>query len=248
VELTETRVDLHTADGVMDTYVFQPPGTGPWPAVIMYMDAMAVRPDLKSMAQRLAAHGYVAVLPNLFYRSGPLAPIDANVFVKPGPERDRVFGLIHSINGPLVMSDTAAVMEYLDTNPSVRGQVGTVGYCMGGGYALRAAGTFPDRVGAAASFHGGWLATDAPDSPHTFAPRIRAKVYIGVAGIDPMFPDQERERLRQALEDAKVDFTLEVYPDVRHGFTVTGHPVYDAAGSERHWQVLLRLFSDTLAA
>jgi carboxymethylenebutenolidase len=247
VQVTETRIDLRTANGVMDAYTFQPPGTGPWPAVIMYMDAMAVRLDLKAMAQRVAVNGYFTVLPNLFYRSGPIAPVDPNAFVKPGPERERVFALIHSINGPKVLSDTKAILEYLDTNPSVRGKVGTVGYCMGGGYALRAAGAYPHCVSAAASFHGGGLATNAPDSPHTFAPRMKAKVYIGVAAIDPMFSDAERERLRLALEDANVDFTLEVYPDVRHGFTVTGHPVYDAAGSERHWQVLLRLFSDALS-
>ena len=246
MQATETRVDVRTADGVMDTYVFQPPGSGPWPAVIMYMDAMAVRPELKSMAQRLASYGYVAVLPNLFYRSGPIAPVDPGAFVQPGPERDRVFALIQSINGPKVMGDTAALLDYLDTNAAVSGRIGTVGYCMGGGYALRAAGTFPERVAAAASFHGGWLATDAPDSPHTLAPRMKARVYVGVAGIDPMFSEEERERLRRALADAKVDFTLEVYPDVKHGFTVTGHPVYDAAGSERHWQVLQRLFMEGL--
>jgi carboxymethylenebutenolidase len=224
----------------------QPPGSGPWPAAILYMDAMAVRPNLKSMAERFASNGYVVLLPNLFYRAGAIPPVDAAAFVTPGPERERVFGLIQSLDGPKVMSDTQAMLAYLDTQPMVKGKIGTVGYCMGGGYALRAAGTFPDRVAAAASFHGGGLATDAPDSPHSYASRIKAKVYIGVAAIDPMFPDEERERLRKALADAGVDFTLEVYPDVRHGFTVTGHPVYDAAASERHWDELLKLFSATL--
>jgi carboxymethylenebutenolidase len=247
VNVTETRVDLRTADGVMDTYIFQPPGAGPWPAVIMYMDAMAVRPELKSMAERLAGNGYVAVLPNLFYRAGPIAPVDPGAFVTPGPERDRVFALIHSLDGPKVMSDTKAILEHLETLSSVRGKVGTVGYCMGGGYALLAAGTFPDRVGAAASFHGGALGTDRPDSPHLVASKMRAKVYIGVAGIDPMFSDEQRERISAALTQAGVDHRLEVYSDVRHGFTVTGHPVYDAAGSERHWREMLTLFSDALS-
>lgn len=248
MNVTERRVDLQTADGVMDTYVFQPSGTGQWPAVIMYMDAMAVRPELKEMATRLAANGYVAVLPNLFYRSGEIAPVDPAAFVTPGPERDRVFGLIQSIDGPRVMADTRAILDYLETQAdSVRRKVGTVGYCMGGGYALLAAGTFPDRVGAAASFHGGALATNRPDSPHLLAPAMQAKVYVGVAGIDPMFSDEQRERIRTALAHAGVDFTLEVYPDVRHGFTVTGHPVYDAAGSERHWREMLTLFSDALS-
>ena len=118
---------------------------------------------------------------------------------------------------------------------------------MGGGYAILAAGTFPDRVGAAASFHGGALATTKPDSPHLVAPAIKGKVYIAVAGIDPMFSAEQRERIRTALAHAGVDFKLEVYADVRHGFTVTGHPVYDAAGAERHWREMLTLFSDALS-
>ena len=199
MQVTETRVDVRTADGVMDTYLFQPPGSGQWPAVIMYMDAMAVRPELKSMAERLAANGYLTVLPNLFYRSGPQPPVDPAAFTKPGPERDRVFALIGSLDGPKVMSDTKAVLDYLGTQESFTGKVGTVGYCMGGGYALLAAGTFPDTVAAAASFHGGALATDRPDSPHLVAPKMRAKVYVGVAGIDPMFSDEQKEKIRKAL-------------------------------------------------
>jgi carboxymethylenebutenolidase len=236
VQVTETRIELQTADGVMDTYVFDPPGDTPAPAVILYMDAMAVRPALKSMAERLAANGYVVALPNLFYRAGPIAPVNPAAFVTPGPERDRVFALIGSIDGPKVMSDTKAVLEYFDGHSHVRGgKIGVVGYCMGGGYALLAAGTYPERVGAAASFHGGALAVDRPDSPHLLASKVKAKVYIGAAAIDHMFSDDQRERLRTALTDANVDFSLEVYPEVRHGFAVTGHPVYDAAAAERHW-------------
>lgn len=245
--MPDRRVDVTTPDGVMDTYLFQPEGQGKWPVVILYMDAMAVRPDLSSMARRLASHGYLVALPNLFYRSGPQKPVDAAAFVTPGPERERVFGLIQSIDQAKVMSDTGALLAVLDGVPEAStSRVGTVGYCMGGGYALGAAGTFPDRVAAAASFHGGRLAPEAPDSPHLQAGRMKAAVYIGVAAIDPMFSAEERERLRQALTDAGLDFTLEVYPEVRHGFTVTGHPVYDEAGSERHWRELLDLFARTL--
>lgn len=244
--MTETTLDLRTADGVMDVYLYQPAGNGPWPAAILYMDAMAVRPDLRSMAARLAANGYFVVLPNLYYRSAPVAPVDISSFVKPGPERDRVFALIASIDGPKVMADTRAILEFLANAPQANGKAGTVGYCMGGGYALLAAGTFPDRIQAAASFHGGSLATDSPHSPHLLASKIAAEVYVGVAGIDPMFSDEQRERIRQALQDAGVTFTLEVYPDVKHGFTVTGHPAYDRTASERHWDKLLDLFGRAL--
>ena len=241
------RLDVPTDDGAMDTYLFVPDAVGPWPAVMMYMDAFGIRPQLGEMAQRLASGGYLVALPNLYYRSGPFAPFDRQAVLVEGPERDRFKGLIQSINSAMVMRDTAAVLAALDAEPSARSErIGVVGYCMGGGYALAAAGTFPDRVAAAASFHGGSLATDKTDSPHTFAPRIRGKVYVGAAEIDATFPPEQQERLRRALADAGVDYRLEVYPGAKHGFAVTGHLVYDGEASERHWKTLFDLFDETL--
>ena len=231
----------------MDCHVFTPDGAGTWPAVVFYMDAFGVRPNLAGMAQRLATQGYTVVVPNLYYRSGAFVPFDPKLVATEGPERDRFKGMIQSINDTMVMRDTAAVLAMIDTHPAVRaGRLGVVGYCMGGGFALSAAGTFPDRVAAAASFHGGSLATDKPDSAHRLAPRIKARVYVGVAEIDASFPPEQQSRLERALADAKVDYTIEIYKGAKHGFAVTGHLVYDREASERHWQRLLRLFGDTL--
>ena len=242
-----TRVDLDTADGRMDCYVFTPEDDGSWPAVIFYMDAFGIRPNLAGMAERLATHGYAVVVPNLYYRSGAFAPFDPKLVVSEGPERDRFKGMIQSINDTMVMRDTAAVLELIDTHPAVRGgRIGVVGYCMGGGFALSAAGTFPERVAAAASFHGGSLATDKPDSAHRLAHRITARVYVGVAEIDASFSPEQQSRLERALADAGVDYTVEIYKGAKHGFAVTGHLVYDREASERHWQRLLRLFNETL--
>jgi len=121
-----------------------------------------------------------------------------------------------------------------------------VGYCMGGGFALSAAGTFPDRVAAAASFHGGSLATDKPDSAHRLADRMRGRVYVGVAEIDASFSPDQQQRLDRALADGGVNYTIETYKAAKHGFAVTGHLVYDRDSSERHWQRLIQLFRDTL--
>jgi carboxymethylenebutenolidase len=155
--------------------------------------------------------------------------------------------MVASINGPMVMRDTAAALTHLDTRPSVRQpKAGALGYCMGGGYALLAAGTFPERIVVAASFHGGALASDRPDSPHLLAKQMRARVYVGAAGIDPTFPDEQRQRLETALAGAGVNHTIETYENAKHGFAVNGHLVYDRDASERHWQRLLELFDQTL--
>jgi carboxymethylenebutenolidase len=155
--------------------------------------------------------------------------------------------MIRSITDTMVMRDTAAVIAMLDARPDVReGRMGVVGYCMGGGFALSAAGTFPERVAAAASFHGGSLATDKADSAHRLASRIRGRVYVGVAEIDPSFSPEQQRLLETALSEGGVDYEIEIYKGAKHGFAVTNHLVYDRDASERHWQRLLRLFSDTL--
>ena len=241
------RVDVPTDDGTIDCYIFAPPGSGPWPAVIVYMDAFGIREQLGEMAERLSSHGYFVVVPNLYYRTGAFPPFDRQAVLVEGPERDRFKSMIQSVNPSLVMRDTAAVIDMLDRQDAVRGgAMGVVGYCMGGGYALTAAATFPDRIAAAASFHGGSLATDKADSPHTLASRMRARVYIGAAEIDPSFPREQQERLERALSEAGVDHTLEVYEGAKHGFAVTGHLVYDRDASERHWTRLIELLGQTL--
>ncbi len=245
--ISVTRVDVETPDGRMDCYVFTPEGTGPWPAVILYMDAFGVRPDLSGMAQRLASNGYVVAVPNLYYRSGTYAPFDPKQVVVDGPERDRFKGMIRTITDTMVMRDTSAVMAMLDARAHVRGgRMGVVGYCMGGGFALSAAGTFPDRVAAAASFHGSSLATDKPDSAHLRAPRMRGRVDVGVAEIDASFSPEQQQRLEAALSESGVNYEVEIYKGAKHGFAVTNHLAYDHDASERHWQRLVRLFTDTL--
>ena len=241
------RIDLNTEDGVLDLHVFTPEsGGGPWPAVVLFMDAFGVRPELAGMAQRLASNGYVVALPNLYYRT-PFAPFAPNVVATEGPERERFKGMIASINHAMVMRDTGVVIAELDRRRSVkRTGLGALGYCMGGGYALSAAGTFPDRVVVAASFHGGSLATDKPDSPHRLAPRMRARVYVGAAEIDASFPPEQQVRLEQALTDAHVLHKIEIYEKAKHGFAVTGHIVFDQEAAELHWRRLLELLKETL--
>lgn len=244
--MSAEQVDLRTDDGVLDVHVYtRDAGTGPWPAVILYMDAFGIRSELAGMAQRLASEGYVVAVPNLYYRT-PFAPFHPGVVTTEGPERERFKGMIASINHAMVMRDTGAVIGWLDASPSVRKErIAALGYCMGGGYAISAAGTFPDRFHLAASFHGGSLATDKPDSPHRLAGRIRARVYVGAAEVDASFPRDQQDRLSRALTEAGVTHEIETYAKTKHGFAVTGHVVYDHEASELHWRRLLQLLKDT---
>jgi carboxymethylenebutenolidase len=143
--------------------------------------------------------------------------------------------------------DTRAFLDWLSTQPLVKGRkVGVTGYCMGGGLALRAAGEFPERIAAAAAFHAGRLATDAPESPHLLAPRIKAKVYVGGADEDAGFPPEQADRLRDALDAAGVENTVEIYAGARHGYAPPDMPVYDEPAAERHWRELVALLDQTL--
>ncbi len=242
-----SKVDIKTKDGTCPSYVYRPTGSGPWPSVLVFMDGLGIRPAMLEVGQRLATHGYLVLLPDLFYRSGPYEPMDPHT-VFSDPEKRKI--LLSKFFGPAtqanIMSDTRAFLDFLAAQPDGKpGPVGTTGYCMGGLMSLTAAGTYPDRIAATASYHGGRLATDAPESPHLLAPKIRSRVYIAGAIEDASFPDEMKARLEDALTKAGVDHTIETYP-AKHGWVFRDTPVYDAAAAERHWQSLIALFDGVL--
>jgi carboxymethylenebutenolidase len=243
-----SRIEIMTADGVCPSYVFRPTtGNGPWPAVLVFMDGLGIRPAVLDLGARLAKSGYFVLLPDLFYRAGPYEPMDARtVFSDPEQRKRLVEKFSTHISQAKVMSDTRAFLDYLAAEPDVKaGGIGITGYCMGGTMAIAAAGTFPDRVVAAASFHGSRLATDAPDSPHLLAPQMKARIYVAGAIEDAWFPDEMKVRLDAALTAAGVEHVVETYP-AKHGWVFSDTPVYDADASERHWRELLSLFAATL--
>lgn len=242
------EVAIPTPDGDARSYVFTPPsGQGPWPGVIFFMDAPAIRPCLFDMSQRLADHGYYVLLPDMFWRAGPYEPINiAEAFAGDESRRAAFAKLRGSTDAERSSRDITAFLDWLSKQPEVKGdKVGVTGYCMGAGLALRAAGEHPDRVIAAGGFHGGRLATNAPDSPHLLAPKIQAQVYVGGASDDPSFPDAMKARLETALREAGVRHTVETYP-ARHGWVPSDTPVHDAAAAERHWQTLFALLDGAL--
>ena len=242
------QVTIRTRDGECPTRVFTPErGSGPWPAVILYMDGLAIRPALFEMAQRMADGGYVVLLPDLFYRAGPYAPMDPKEIFSGGSVREKLARFFTSTSKTLAAADSAAFIAYIDTRTDVRGtKIGVTGYCMGGGIALTVAAAYPDRIAAAASFHGGNLATDDADSPHRLAPKIKARVYVAGADKDEGYPRGQAERLEKALSEAHVDHRCEIYQGALHGWTMTDFPIFDAEAAERHWRELFKLFGETL--
>jgi carboxymethylenebutenolidase len=244
-----TRIEIQTKDGPCPSYVYRPGGSGPWPAVLVFMDGLGIRPAMLEIGERLAKSGYFVLLPDLFYRSGPYEPMDpAAVFSDPEKRKVLMEKFFAHATPANIMSDTRAFLDYLAAQPDVKpGGIGTTGYCMGGLMSLAAAGTYPDRIVAAASYHGGRLATDAPDSPHLLAPKMKARIYVAGAIEDQSFPDEMKARLEAALTKAGVDHTIETYP-AKHGWVLRDTPVHDATAAERHWQTLLALLDAKLKA
>jgi len=236
-----------TPDGTCPVTLHTPEGRGPWPAVIMYPDAGGVRQTFRNMAAKLAGYGYAVLLPDVYYRDGRWAPFEmATVFSDPD-ERNRLMSMLGSLTPEMMASDAGAFFDYLAGRPEVSGDTfGACGYCMGGRMSLIVAGRQPERVAAAASFHGGGLAADDPGSPHLLADKMRAAVYVAGAENDPSFTPEQAELLDKALTTAGVVHTIEIYP-AAHGFAVPDNPPYDAGAAERHWTAMTEFFGTTLS-
>ena len=227
------------------SHVVCPSGQGPWPAVIFYGDAGGMRPAMVQMGERLADAGYVVLVPDLYYRFGPYAPlVPAEVFK----------GDVMAVLGPLMATtgtdkaadDAAALVAYLDTRDDVVGpRIGAVGFCMGAGLAIAAAASLPDRIAGVASFHGGNLATDASTSPHRFVARLAAEVYVASARDDDSYPPSMAARLEEALTTAGVKFVAEEYP-AAHGWMVPDFPTYEGDSADRGWRALSGLLGRAL--
>jgi carboxymethylenebutenolidase len=245
-----SAVDIPTPDGTADAYLTHPADDGPHPGVLLYMDAFGLRPHLRAMADRLAAAGYVVLVPNVVYRSGRAPVVELPEFIDPAA-RPELFAALRpamlELTPERAMRDAAVYLDWLAASPlTTDGPVGLTGYCMGAGLALRTAGTYPDRVAAAAGFHGARLATDAPDSPHLLADRITAELYFGHADNDSANPAEQIELLDRTLTEAGVPHRSEVYAGAHHGFTQADTAMYGEEAAERHWVALLDLFARKL--
>src|SRR6201991_2635090 len=216
--MIDQQVDIETKDGKTTTFITHPERGGPFPVIIFYMDAPAIREELRDMARRLGTSGYYVMLPNMYYRAGvmEIGPINPD---PNSPERKRMFELMNSLSIPLVMEDTKALLAYAETQKAARTDIiGAVGYCMSGQYAISAATHFPDRVKAAASMYGVALATDKPDSPHLAGTKTKAELYFGCAETDVYAPMETVEKVKQTMQADGARAEVEIYPGTHHGF------------------------------
>jgi len=248
-KVVEKDVNVPMASGVSDSALFYPEGKGPWPAVLVWTDILGLRPVFRDMGRRLAAEGYVVLVPNPFYRNAKAPVVDGSFDFSKPEDRAKVMPLAAALTADANISDAKAYLTFLDAQPQTdkKKKMGVQGYCMGGPLTYRTAATVPDRVGAAATFHGGGLVTDKPDSPHLMIPKMKAEVYSAVADNDDQRDPTAKNKLKEAFAAAKLPAKVEVYPGCAHGWTVKGSQVYNEPGAEKAWAELLALYKRRLA-
>jgi carboxymethylenebutenolidase len=244
--MIEQTLDIPTKDGATTTFIVHPERDGPHPLILFYMDAPAIREELRDMARRLASAGYYVMLPNLYYRAGvlelgPLSP-DPN-----DPGRARMVELMNGLSIAMVMEDTDALLAFAEGQEAAStDKIGCVGYCMSGQFSINAAARHADKVRAAASIYGTFLVTDRSDSPHLAAHRAKAELYFACAQIDRWAPLETVQALAASLKTDSVRAEVELYPGVEHGFAFPQRAAYDKLSAERHWERLNALFQRNL--
>ena len=241
--MIDRELDIQTADGAMNAFVTHPEEGGPHPVVLFYMDAPGKRGELHDMARRLGSVGYCVVLPNLYYRR------DRDFRMGTGDDARRImFEHMNTLDRAKILTDTAAMLKFVAGEKAARtDKVGAVGYCMSGPFVFWAAAEHPNRVAAAACFHGVRLCTDSPESPHRFADKIKGELYVGCAQTDSYAPPEMIEALDAHLRTTPVRYRIETYPDTQHGFVFPKREgMYQKNGAERHWERLIALFRRNL--
>jgi carboxymethylenebutenolidase len=247
-DTTESEVGIKTPDGTCDAYLVHPV-KGKYPAVLIWPDIFGLRPTFRQMGKRLAESGYTVLVINPFYRTkkAPTAPEHPD-FNDPGT-RQGLMSLAGTLSPATALTDATAFVAYLDGQPSVdkKRKMGTTGYCMGGPFVFRTAAAFPDRVGAGATFHGGGLVTDKPESPHLLIPKMKAQFLIAIAENDDQREPDVKNILRESFAKAHLPAEIEVYAGTKHGWCPPDSAVYNAEQAEKAWGRMMVLFKTALA-
>ena len=248
LEVTASNVEVTTPDGTADCH-FAHPASGAHPGVLVWPDALGLRPAFEQMGRRLAESGYAVLTVNPYYRTERAPVLPEGASFRDEATRKKIFPLMRSLSPETNVTDARAFVGFLDSRDAVASdrKMGTTGYCMGGSITMRTAAAFPDRIGAGASFHGGRLVTDAPDSPHLLVDRIRAHYLFAIAENDDEKDPEAKNALREAFAAAGLPAEIEVYAGTLHGWCPPDSAVYHEAQAERAWSRLLALFETALA-
>ena len=245
----EAEIIIPTDGGEMDCFTCYPEEGGPFPAVILYMDAPGIREELRDMVRRLATVGYYVILPNMYYRIGREGNYGFNLAeIRSDPaELENMFAAMNSLTNALVVEDTAAMLPFLRDDPNVAdGPMGCVGYCMSGRYVVSVGAAYPDDFAAIASYYGVGIITDQPDSPHLVADRVKGEMYLAFAESDHYVPDDVLDQMPSVMTAAGADFRVEVYPGTGHGFAFPNRADYVKQAGERHWERMFALYDRKL--
>ncbi len=230
--MNEQHLAIRTADGEMETFVAYPDGAGPFPVVVLYMDAPGIREELRGFARRIADQGYYCALPDLYYRRGRFR-LDRGSMNEAG--RKQMFAHMRSLSNAGVLADTGALLEALRDQPAAApGPKGCIGYCMSGRFVMSVAGTYPE-FRATVSCYGVGIVTDEPDSPHRLVPQVRGEMFFAFAETDEWVSDETIETLRKALDEHGVEAQVEIYPDTGHGFCFPERDAYVEDAAEAVW-------------
>jgi carboxymethylenebutenolidase len=245
----ETNVEVRTSDGICDA-AFVHPTEGVHPGVLVWHDSPGLRPVIRELGRRIAGEGYSVLVPNLFYRAARAPVFDESFDYSNPADREKYARTVASFLEPgAAESDAVAYVSFLDAQSQVnkRKKIGTHGYCLGGPYVMKAAAALPYRVGAGASFHGGFLVTDKPNSPHLLAPKIKARLYFAIASDDDQREPEVKVKLREALAASNVRAEIDVYPHALHGFCVPDSKAAEnQKDAERAWSKLVALYREAL--
>ena len=242
-KVTERDVSVKTADGSADAALFAPAGKGKWPAVLMWPDILGLRPVFREMGRRLAAQGYVVLVPNPYYRARKAPVVEGAFDFNSKDDMARIRKFREGLTDAMVDRDSAAYVKYLDSRPQTdrRRKMGVQGFCMSGPIAFRTAAVRPDRIGAVATFHPGALVTDKPSSPHLLIPKSRAAYLVIIAKNDAEKMPKEKPDLDAAFARAHRPAKVEI-SSANHGWTVAGSQTYDEKEAERAWAELLPFY------
>jgi carboxymethylenebutenolidase len=246
--MSDQELRIETTDGAMPVFVAHPDDGGPFPVVVVFMDALGLRDPLRELARRIAAQGYYVAVPDLYYRFGEGIVFDGSKLRDPdSDEMQRMFATMQRLSDDMVLADTRALLDWLESESvASSGPKGSVGFCLGGRLVVRTMAAFPEEFAAGSALHPSFIVSEDSDSPHLELNKLRGELYVGLGAADEFQPPAAFEPARAELERHGIPHEVEVHDGADHGFMIPGSPIFHDEASERCWERTFELFRRTL--